>query len=641
MAVLQTCTPANVYGPLQQTLFLGMSVRDFTASAGWNEQFTTLTVNLVTDNCSGVREYFNEEYTWTSGTFNDGDPGFNYAPVGSPAIFKIGETKDGDNIISPGFEFAGLIQSYNVQDSDQGNDLLTVNLIAPGLVLEGAQVVVEKFADETEGVRNLINAYGFLESASCVECPDFPGEGDDDPIQTEDGFGSPAGGFGNASSTSRGTPWIYLKQAIQTLLGGKYTPTDKRFGPEDGVIEYIAGTGTYGSIKNNKYILDIEELPGDPDAPGGPTPGGGNDNEAANANTKEYRINGPVVSILDIISNVCEDGGFDYYVDLLPTKSPGLTIADEGGMVNVIKIRTISRRNTATNEALSGIYDFINSPQITGTVLNSSLGQELVSENTAAFIIGGQRQSMYQTFAFDGFNPLGNTRFWGGNYPIEPFFGYQEPLDGATDNNFNNKKEPIQVLWGEDAPNLTTCPVPPINYYRQWFFYPKLGRLNLIIPAFPDEEELLPCPETMMCAALGDFESWVNWLFKFGNRSLLYTRYNSYVFETYGTTLPTIRPSAAQLNKPPTDDLTLKYPAANNGNPNEALLKDLKTIYEYLNNLGQNYYGKSFLIEVPFVCYSIDDDTKEIVYSDVPATDGGWVDPPYQDCVQSNRCDFF
>jgi len=123
MAVLQTCTPANVYGPLQQTLFLGMSVRDFTASAGWNEQFTTLTVNLVQDQCSGVREYFSEEYTWTSGTFNDGDPGFNYAPVGSPAIFKIGETKDGDNIISPGFEFAGLIQSYNVQDSDQGSDL--------------------------------------------------------------------------------------------------------------------------------------------------------------------------------------------------------------------------------------------------------------------------------------------------------------------------------------------------------------------------------------------------------------------------------------------------------------------------------------------------------------------------------------
>ena len=31
----EICTPANLYGPYEQTLFLGCSVLGFTASAGW------------------------------------------------------------------------------------------------------------------------------------------------------------------------------------------------------------------------------------------------------------------------------------------------------------------------------------------------------------------------------------------------------------------------------------------------------------------------------------------------------------------------------------------------------------------------------------------------------------------------------
>ena len=66
MAVQNNCTPANIFGPLQQTLFLGLSVRDFSAQAGWNDQASTLTVTLVQDNCVGNREYFDSNFTWTS-----------------------------------------------------------------------------------------------------------------------------------------------------------------------------------------------------------------------------------------------------------------------------------------------------------------------------------------------------------------------------------------------------------------------------------------------------------------------------------------------------------------------------------------------------------------------------------------------
>ena len=204
------CTPANVYGPLNQTLFLGLTVRDFSATAGWNEQFTTMTINLVKDECAGTRDYMDDDYNWVRGESFTSDPGFNNAEVGSAAIFKIGEVRDDDgNITFKGFEFAGLIQSYNIQDNAQGRNVLTVNMISPGVVLEGTQVIVDGYADSTEGIKNIINVYGFLESLGEFEgfaCPDLGG------------FGSPNGGFGFSRKTDRGLPWDLLKKGVVRIL---------------------------------------------------------------------------------------------------------------------------------------------------------------------------------------------------------------------------------------------------------------------------------------------------------------------------------------------------------------------------------------------------------------------------------------
>ena len=49
----QVCTnlPTNVVGPLKQTLFLGCSIKSFTSTVGWNEQESSVTVELVEDPC--------------------------------------------------------------------------------------------------------------------------------------------------------------------------------------------------------------------------------------------------------------------------------------------------------------------------------------------------------------------------------------------------------------------------------------------------------------------------------------------------------------------------------------------------------------------------------------------------------------
>jgi len=45
-----------------------------------------------------------------------------------------------------------------------------------------------------------------------------------------------------------------------------------------------------------------------------------------------------------------------------------------------------------------------------------------------------------------------------------------------------------------------------------------------------------------------------------------------------------------------------------------------------LNKIATEYYGKAFTVQIPGLCYYIDPDTKEVVFSDEPATDGAWVD---------------
>ena len=51
--VQNNCTPQRIYGDFEQTLFLGLTVVDFSASVGWDQQSTTMAIKLVNDNIAG------------------------------------------------------------------------------------------------------------------------------------------------------------------------------------------------------------------------------------------------------------------------------------------------------------------------------------------------------------------------------------------------------------------------------------------------------------------------------------------------------------------------------------------------------------------------------------------------------------
>jgi len=68
------CEPKRIFGPLGHYLFLGSSVKSFTVTAGWNEQASTMTVELVDDPCIGPKVWWDENLVMQTGEI--ADPGF-------------------------------------------------------------------------------------------------------------------------------------------------------------------------------------------------------------------------------------------------------------------------------------------------------------------------------------------------------------------------------------------------------------------------------------------------------------------------------------------------------------------------------------------------------------------------------------
>lgn len=144
---------------IEQTRFLGASVKSFTNNLGWSESASTLNVGLVED-------------------LRIGDA-FNFPSTGSPTSFQFN-----------GWRFDGIIQSYQSEASDSGNLLYTVTLQDPREVLDGVQLILGGYTGV--GLTNILNVYGYLENIS----------------------------FGNSGKNEAGIKYGKIKDALAILLLG-------------------------------------------------------------------------------------------------------------------------------------------------------------------------------------------------------------------------------------------------------------------------------------------------------------------------------------------------------------------------------------------------------------------------------------
>ena len=414
-------------------------------------------------------------------------------------------------------------------------------------------------------------------------------------------FGALAGGWGLASSNNAGLPWNLLKNAVQVLLGNNTaSPAPKYskgwvYGPPGGNKGYgeiyTGGTPYSANTLPAKYILDISEIPFAP---------------------AHYRVSGPIISASQLISQVCQDAGCDYYVELLPTAA-----------ALVIKVRVIVRTN---QPAMGEIDAFITSS--VGVSTSNTIGKEYRPDPNNAFIIGDKKRSLYR---HTGVNTTGDLR------SIQPYWG--RDLDGNLNPSYENTCEI------GDTGNPAHWLGPP-DWNVRLDFREIDGMLNHQIssPApFTAYKKLLPDGkgwvwEGELRAALGDFQSFVNFLIgpdpycnpPYVDRAKsdptvlrLWARDISLVYQNrLGGGIP------ANATQQFMQGINVRVGTRGPTGAGSLPIKDAQKVHKWLQKYAQEHYGRKWLVEIPFVCYAGDTgNPNQILWSDEPSTEGAWAQP--------------
>lgn len=473
---------------IPQTLFLGASVSNFTCNLGWGQQPSSVNVNLVNDKspyCNDIQismsgagtgdedhYYLNNGddlyisydpnngrgilpgkmyYSW-SNTYNKfvskyrttEDPGFfgvnnswisdnaGYDIIGSPTCFKMMD-----------FEFSGIIKNWEYSDSS-GGGTASVTIESPTSLLSNSYLIIGDYAGCVFGktaatiiggpknwaqdgltntgtisegaIHNLFNVFGYLESF----------------------------GFGASQINDQGIPASRILDALQVLTSA--TPSTSRiykFSPFGRIIGRTASklsdqtaalasfydyglfpptTASDGRLRH-QYVLDLSEVPR-PDS--------------------AFRLTGPVISIMDLLTQITDVAARDFFIDLIPYNYGG-------NILPLIKVRTINR---ATQPAPSLVRNIVESISTSYQVSNRSYGQEQGEATNRAMLIGGPQQRLFQAK----------------NYRL----AYKQTnycYDAAT-NSFINYKQYPNSKWREPSVLSTRMPAvsDKINPTFSWLF---------------------------------------------------------------------------------------------------------------------------------------------------------------------------
>ena len=605
-----TCTPQSLYGPYYQTRFCGASIMSMSVSAGWNEQTSELTVDVVED-CSTVNRRIEYGTDLEATIVSDADE-FSEPHIGCPAYFRIGDTitDAGEFERNPegGFEFAGIIQSWTRRMDTNGNPTYSLKLTDPRAILENSYVIVSDFGESVDVVPpggnrvlatpNIINAYAWLEAldADCRDkCGFYPAHVPDEDPYCLGGFqqgtvvGSLTGGFGGSGANERGIRWNWLKKALGVLVSanqipytvgsGRYTVSTDPYSPHGRLIyrgggnkisstsgkRLLPGCGVLGPTPQDtsgryaRYMVDLTEIPFAPEY---------------------YRITGPMISFTELISQVCEAAGCDYYVELLPVK--GL-----GGVQLVIKVRVVKRR---TQPKLGEIQSFVDTQDF---VVSKTFGQELANQPNSIFIFGAKRQDYAEQ---EQHTPTTST------LPAK--------LNIIPAGGFDTEGTPIKVTYGNPIGGSSG---------DQWWWYLDFRRINLSLNTTISNYAWVS--ESELRASLGTYDVWKD--FEISRKVAARTIIGTWLTSWLGITQPSV---ASVVDRGFGD---LENSAVNQNDdtdPSSYAARDALALYNWIRAFATDYYGKKFLVKIAGVCrdYDYGSGTASPYYSDDPATDGAW-----------------
>lgn len=352
--------------------------------------------------------------------WTDPDPGFlglpnkfhasGYDILGTPVRFKFHN-----------FSFGGLISSWKQAGSQGGIRQYEVEIKSFASLLNGSQLIIGGYAGtvasllagtavaDVNGTVNITNKPVSIPGPYIADLSTTPPSFifDDHRARIEQGNlpnvinihgyltykGLQQGIYGNSRINENGMKGAFIYDAINSLIGipsiqnpdasGPFSPyggllcrkivVNNSIDDVDPINVQLNSTGGGNNInlthmgichvgndplvsglKKSRLLLDISEVPRPP---------------------YWYRIQGPVISIMQFITELCDGFGYDFFIDFIPPDA-GLRAANYSG---IIKIRTVSRRTQPKKDNIAALISRL---AVTDTRTPDQIREQLLAYNT-------------------------------------------------------------------------------------------------------------------------------------------------------------------------------------------------------------------------------------------------------------------
>ena len=607
-------------------------------------------------------------------------PGVNLEGV--PVFFKFGS-----------FEWCGVISDWAKDVDCNGGVKYRVKIVDPKIILEKVNLIIGDYqgavnCDPSCPNANLINVYGFMEFFGGTPCTAYAQQDFDcNPVDSEWGFydsvtnltggagvsrdglvfGTPTGGFGGSCWTEDGMPWSRIYFGLNTLVNkipsvtsdgsgfdafspyGRVVfakasyffdwtddsaPTDLRYGLPTaydlasdefgGIMPTDGGAGCFSTL--SYYYLDLSELTQVFDV--------GNFTCGADLPTsldKSYRLSGTSMTVMEMIEQMSKDFGFDYYVDMVPVKSPSGAPAETcTGVEKFIKLRVINKKVApAQNNAICSLTDF---PQCQ---IQFTQGRELRTDTASRFVLGAHKQTIFQarqdlnpdafftTPANDAVTLAGYTMFSGATPVTASVSGAMDdmiiPYMGVDQNdNILNTYE----ITGQSK--ISGVPDPSGTTFTEYCWdLPAIGITGSLSAVIITEPYIRVC-ESEMRAALISYDAWYTFIMdqdapNVSQLGEFIRNSNEDLAAGKGFNFTPPDPKA----KVPAD---WNMPDVNRFLPLQStFLDDVSLIYQWVSEYAQNL-GNKWAVRVPFTCCYPDIENQTTRISESPTNDGGWTE---------------
>ena len=596
-----------------------------------------------------------------SAYYYDADPGFygeTLDLMGVPVYFKH------DN-----FEFNGIVQSWENKGGSGGTKIYEIVIESPSNLLNNTQMILGEYSGSIfrrlpndnygfagyvrpntgevyggtiaqQNIPNVINTYGYLESL---------------------------GSYGNSGRNEEGIPALNVINAMQALLSSNF-PDDSiyKFSPFGRIIGRVPTFQSSGGIADGSYGMGI--IHGSYDRFGQARLGYALDatalldNDAYNL-LKYYRISQNYIGIQEFLSNVCSSIGRDFYVSL------ELSI-DGSIIYPIIVINTVSTLTQTYDNSIENFIDWAKSQGTDVSSYSKGKSYNSTQPVRSMIIGGKQQRlyqvkntkySMKQ--ATLRYNALYN-KFISIDHTIPS--AYRTPDINSTRNPYLNYYDPTTVYAGRvelngafddidqnwqstNSPNIgnfnqsTLEPILPTNYngnflvsdtdsicpymgtnnfgyIRRVFsgrngfkFEFTLAEIGLAIGHPTSSTGTILVSESEIRAAMIGIDSYTGFLSAVISDGgvLLLDIWTSVVVPIVGTgafnaMVQGIAQNFNASNNSRSGDSAIPTGANAGYNSNPILFNILNKLQKFFGDLGNEYYGKQFMVSVPLPNFWID-----------------------------------